>query len=172
MRPNGPAVWGGCVTRRNSGRPPTCPCSLAEDPIRPEKESMPAPTKRSVDGGMRFCCPGTNFIAYWRDRGTNLIGAANLSTVTKLVACTGAVLSRRSEAESGVAVQTVSEPEICHSAGFKLRADARFAQRSAAKLGVRMQQPLQICLECRSKSKNHDDLSRKAGNNLPILSVL
>jgi hypothetical protein len=45
-----------------------------------------------------------------------------------------------------VAVQIVSEPEICHGAGIKLRADAR----------VRVQQPLQICLECRSKSKKCD----------------
>jgi hypothetical protein len=42
-----------------------------------------------------------------------------------------------------VAVQTVSEPEICHGAGFKLRVDAR----------VRVQEPLQICLEGRSKAK-------------------
>ena len=41
-----------------------------------------------------------------------------------------------------VAVQAVSEPEICQDAGFRLRADAR----------VRVEQPLQICLECRSKS--------------------
>ena len=33
---------------------------------------------------------------------------------------------------------------------------AGFAQRSAAKLGVRVQEPLQICLECRSKSKKCD----------------
>ena len=45
-----------------------------------------------------------------------------------------------------VAVQVVSKPEICHGAGFKLRADAR----------VRVQEPLQICLGCRSKSKNRD----------------
>jgi len=45
---------------------------------------------------------------------------------------------------------------------FKLRAHER----------VRVQQPLQICPECRSKGKKHDNLSRKAGNNLPILSVL
>ena len=45
-----------------------------------------------------------------------------------------------------VAVQTVSEPEIYHGVGIKLRADAR----------VRVQRPLQICLECRSKSKNRD----------------
>ena len=40
---------------------------------------------------------------------------------------------------TSVAVQTISEPEIYHGAGFKLCADARFAQRSAAKLGARMQ---------------------------------
>ena len=45
-----------------------------------------------------------------------------------------------------VAVQSVSEPEICHGAGLKLRADER----------LRVQQPFQICLECRSKSKKCD----------------
>ena len=45
-----------------------------------------------------------------------------------------------------VAVQIVSEPEICQGAGFILQADA----------GVRVQQPLQICLEGRSKSKKCD----------------
>jgi len=45
-----------------------------------------------------------------------------------------------------VAVQVVSEPEICQGAGFKLRTDAR----------VRVQQPLQICLRCRCKSKKCD----------------
>ena len=45
-----------------------------------------------------------------------------------------------------VAVQFVSETESSQGAGFKLLADAR----------VRVQEPLQICLECRSKSKNHD----------------
>jgi hypothetical protein len=45
-----------------------------------------------------------------------------------------------------VAVQFVSKPEICHGAGFLLRADAR----------VRVQKSLQICLECRSKSKKCD----------------
>jgi hypothetical protein len=46
-----------------------------------------------------------------------------------------------------VAVQTISKPEICHGAGFKLCADAR----------VRVQESLQICFECRSKSKNCDE---------------
>jgi hypothetical protein len=45
-----------------------------------------------------------------------------------------------------VAIQTISKPEIYHGAGFKLRADAR----------VRVQEPLQICLECRSESKKCD----------------
>jgi hypothetical protein len=45
-----------------------------------------------------------------------------------------------------VAVQTISEPEICQGAGFTLWADAR----------VRVQRPLRICLGCRSKSKNRD----------------
>ena len=45
-----------------------------------------------------------------------------------------------------VAVQVISEPEICQGAGLQLRADER----------VRVQKPLQICLECRSKSKNRD----------------
>jgi len=38
-----------------------------------------------------------------------------------------------------------------------LRGDARFAHRSGAKVGVRVQEPLQNCLECRSKSKNRDE---------------
>ena len=54
-----------------------------------------------------------------------------------------------------VAVQIVSKPENYHGAGFKLRADAR----------VWMQEPLQNCLEGRSKAKT-------VTNNLPILSVL
>jgi hypothetical protein len=45
-----------------------------------------------------------------------------------------------------VAVQFVSKPEICPGAGVKLRADA----------SVRVQQPLQICLKGRSKSKKCD----------------
>jgi hypothetical protein len=47
---------------------------------------------------------GTNFIEFWRDRSTILIRAVNLSPVTKLVA-------------GSVAVQTISKPEICQSAG-------------------------------------------------------
>ena len=45
-----------------------------------------------------------------------------------------------------VAVEFVSKVVIYHDARFKLCADAR----------VRVQEPLQICLECRSKSKKCD----------------
>jgi hypothetical protein len=50
-----------------------------------------------------------------------MIGAANLSPVTKLVVCTG-------PAKAGV--QVISEAEICHDAGFILCANARIASRS------------------------------------------
>jgi hypothetical protein len=52
-----------------------------------------------------FCRHGTNFIECWRDRGTSLIKAANLSPVTKLVA-------------GSVAVQTISKVVIYQGAGF------------------------------------------------------
>ncbi len=41
-------------------------------------------------------------------------------------------------------------------------AKAGFAQRSLAKLGVRVQVPLQICLECRSKAKSVTTVSAEA----------
>jgi hypothetical protein len=46
-----------------------------------------------------------------------------------------------------VEVQTISEPVIYHGAGFKLLADAR----------VQVLLLLQICLECRNKSKKCDE---------------
>jgi len=61
-----------------------------------------------------------------------------------------------------VAVQTISEAVIYHGAEFKLRADAR----------VRVQQPLQICLECRSTCLPAGRKAKSVTSNLPILSVL
>jgi hypothetical protein len=85
MTHNGPAIWRGCVTRRKH-----------------RVESWYFSHKAvTVQGGYGacFCCHGTNFIAYWRDRGTSLIGAENLSPVAMLVVGTSAVsrdkLSRR-----------------------------------------------------------------------------
>ena len=90
MFANGPAIWGGCVTRREHRA----------------GSRYPAPAGLEICHGARrvwrtFCRPGTNFIEHYACRGTSLIGAENLSPVTKLVTGTGAVsryrLSRRQE---------------------------------------------------------------------------
>jgi len=77
---NGPAIWGGCVTRRS---------------IR-QLSWYPAPAgPRNCPGARRvwrtFCSPGTNFIEHYECRDTRLIGAASLSPITKFVAGTSAV---------------------------------------------------------------------------------
>jgi hypothetical protein len=85
MNANGPAIWGGCVTRRS---------------IRAESRYFSREVVTVQGGyGMSFCRHGTNFFEHYACRGTSFIGAAKLSPVTKLVAGTGAVsqykLSRR-----------------------------------------------------------------------------
>jgi hypothetical protein len=68
---NGPAIWGGCVTRRNSGqsRFPELGCNL------------------SLAGkggyGTCFCRHGTNFITCWRGRGTSMIGSRKAVLVSE-----------------------------------------------------------------------------------------
>ena len=66
---NGPAIWGGCVTRR-SIRPENCPG-------RPE----------SCHGARRvwrnFCRHGTNFAEHYECRGTRLIGSRTQVKVYK-----------------------------------------------------------------------------------------
>ena len=77
MPANGPAIWGGCVTRRKhrSGS-----WYFSQRAV-------------TVQGGYGtcFCRPGTNFIEHYACRDTSLIGATKLSPVTKLVEGTGAV---------------------------------------------------------------------------------
>ena len=74
---NGPAIKGGCVTRRKH---------------RAGSWYFSQKTVTVQGGyGTCFCRHGTNFIEHYACRGTSLIGAANLSPVTKLVAGTGAV---------------------------------------------------------------------------------
>jgi hypothetical protein len=91
---NGPAIWGGCVTRRKH-----------------RTESWyPAPAgPQSCHGARRvwrtFCRPGTKLVEHYACRGTSLIEAANLSQVTKLVAGTGAVSwSKLSRSQKSVTV--------------------------------------------------------------------
>jgi hypothetical protein len=85
MTANGPAIWGGCVTRR----------SIRAGSWYFSREFV------TVQGGYGtcFCSHGKNLIAYWRDRGTSLIGAGKLSRYTIFIGGTGAVsrykLSRR-----------------------------------------------------------------------------
>ena len=67
-------------------------------------------------GGWRaFCRHGTGFIAYWRDRGTKLISGRVFIPVDK-----AGKWHWRS-----IAVQFISEQEICQGAGFILRAVER-----------------------------------------------
>jgi len=79
LKHNGPAIWRGCVTRRNSGR--TAVLVLWH--------KMSFGRKRRV--WRTFCRHGTSNIEHYECRGTSSIGAANLSPVTNLVAFTGAV---------------------------------------------------------------------------------
>ena len=92
MHYNGPAIWGGCVTRRS---------------IRAESWyfSQKAVT---VQGGYGtcFCRPGTNFIEHYACRGTSLIGAGKLSRYRIFVRGTGAVSRYKlSRSQKSVTVQ-------------------------------------------------------------------
>jgi hypothetical protein len=92
MTPNGPAIKGGCVTRRKH---------------RAGSRYFSQKTVTVQGGyGTCFCRHGTNFIKHYACRGTKFIGAANLSPVTKLVAGTGAVsLYKLSRSQKLVMVQ-------------------------------------------------------------------
>jgi hypothetical protein len=69
MPANGPAIWGGCVTRREH---------RAESWYFSQKVV-------TVQGGygMCFCCHGTNLIACWRDRGTSYLSGREIVSVAE-----------------------------------------------------------------------------------------
>ena len=99
MKPNGPAIKGGCVTRRSTGHG-----------YSGWYFSRKAVTVQAVPGqggyGARFCRPGTNFIEHYACRGTSLIGAGNLSRYKCLLAGTGAVSRYKlSRSQKSVTVQ-------------------------------------------------------------------
>jgi hypothetical protein len=77
LKHNGPAIWGGCVTRR-------------QHRAGSWYFSQKAVT---VQGGYGtcFCHHGTNFIEHYACRGTILIGAGKLSRYRMFVRGTGAV---------------------------------------------------------------------------------
>jgi hypothetical protein len=86
---NGPAIWGGCVTRRKHPGRVLVPRVLGD---RKLSRCKPAWLRSQTGRVWRtFCRHGTNFIEHYACRGTSLNGATNLSPVTKLVAGTGAV---------------------------------------------------------------------------------
>src|SRR4030042_376253 len=80
---NGPAIWGGCVTRRKQRAESWYPA-----PAGPE----------NCHGARRvwrtFCRPGTNFIEHYECRGTICLEARNLSrcriSIASRCACPGA----------------------------------------------------------------------------------
>jgi hypothetical protein len=80
MTPNGPAIWGGCVTRRSIRAGSRYPAQAG-----PEN----SPGARRV--WRTFCRPGTSFIEHYACRGTSLIGAGKLSRYRIFVGGTGAV---------------------------------------------------------------------------------
>ena len=122
MCANGPAIWGGCVTRRKHR-------------AGSWYFSQKAVTVQGGYGAL-FAVHGTNFIEHYACRGTSLIGAANLSPVTKLVAGTGAV----------------SRYKLSRSQKFVTVQDFNCGQMRVSGCNG----PLQICLGCRSKSKKCD----------------
>jgi hypothetical protein len=77
MTTNGPAIWGGCVTRRKHRS-------------RSRYFSQKAVTVQGGYGAC-FCHPGTNFIEHYACRGTSMIGAGKLSRYRIFVGGTGAV---------------------------------------------------------------------------------
>ena len=69
MRPNGPAIWGGCVTRRQH-RVKSWYFSRKMVPVQ-------------GGYGTCFCSPGTNLIEHYECRGTKLISGREFVTVAE-----------------------------------------------------------------------------------------
>ena len=89
-----------------------------------------------------FCRHGTNLIEHYACRGPSLNGASNLSRYGMFVRGTGAVSRYNlSRSQKSVTVQDFNCEQVRALAAVAL-----------AKAGVRVQEPLQISLECRSKS--------------------
>jgi len=93
---NSPALWGGCVTRHKHRLVsyPGRPSSYHAVPRRSRAKSGVQgeyAVPRTEGRGRTVCRPATKLVEHYAGCGTSLIGVANLSPVTKLVAGTGAV---------------------------------------------------------------------------------
>ena len=119
------------------------------------------PTFPEKAGWRTFCRHGTNFIEYWLDRGTSLIGAESLSPVTNLVAGTGAVsrykLSRRQKT-----VKVYRNLIACRCACPGARTITNLSWEQEQKLRIRRL----------AETKSRLGGAKTMTNNLPILSVL
>jgi hypothetical protein len=101
---NGPAIKGGCVTRR-------------EHRQYPETRQLAGQKMVTVQGGYGtcFCSHGTILISCWRDRGTNQSATTFESGYR--------IWFRRHWCS--IAVQTWSKPLLSHGTEVCLRAEAR-----------------------------------------------
>ena len=148
IAPYGPAIWGGCVTRRRH-RAESCYFSREAVTV----QALPA--GRQGGYGTCFCCHDTNLIECWRDRGTSLIGATNLSPVTNLETGNGA--ESRYKLSRSQKLVTVQDFNCVQMRALPTEAERRWV----------------------SGCNNHYEFVLRAGakaksvtNNLPILSVL
>jgi len=117
MRSNGPAIWGGCVTRRNSGRAPV--------PVL--WQSVSFGRKRRV--WRTFCRPPTKFSEHYECRGTSLIGAGKLSRYRIFVGSTRAVSRYNlSRSQKSVTVQDLNWGQVRVS-GYKFWQDLSWEQK-------------------------------------------
>jgi len=102
---NGPAIWGGCVTRRKHRAESRYPA-----PAGPESCHGARRVRRS------FCHPGTRLIGFWRDRDTSLIRAGKLSRCRIFVVCTGAVSRNKlSRSQKFITTQNFNCGQMCVS---------------------------------------------------------
>ena len=101
---NGPAIWGGCVTRRSIRAVSWYPA-----PAGPQS----CPGARKVRRA--FCRHGTNLIEHWRGRGTSFIDGRIFLPVDKA----------GKRYWCSIAVQVVSKAENCHGSECILRANVR-----------------------------------------------
>jgi len=160
---NGPAIWGGCVTRRS---------------IR-QLSWYPAPAgPRNCPGARRvwrtFCNHGTNFISFWRDSGTSYIGTANLSPVTKFVGCTGAVSRYKRKLKpmiesryTGLIVSSCGYPGLTLITNLNCQPVVVKIKDQKKKEGSGCLKHLQFLPGWRLRHQ-----AKSVTNNLPILSVL
>ena len=80
MHYNGPAIWGGCVTRSEHQAGSWDPAIAGQASCHGARRVWRA-----------FCRPGTSFIEHYACRGTSLIGAGKLSRYRILIGGTSAV---------------------------------------------------------------------------------